>query len=97
MGLFFRSWAWPLSSQLSGNSLNGPFLFQHDCTPVHKAKSIKTWMSEFGVEELDLCAQSPDLNPIEHLWDELEQRLRTRPSCPTSVSDLTNAFWENDQ
>ncbi|KAK3573525.1 hypothetical protein QTP86_026051 [Hemibagrus guttatus] len=30
----------------------GPFLFQHDCTPVHKARSIKTWMSEFGVEEL---------------------------------------------
>jgi len=36
---------------------DGPFLFQHDCAPVHKAKSIKTWMSQFGVEELDL----PDL------------------------------------
>ena len=30
-------------------------------------------MNQFGVEE-------PDLNPIEHLWDELEQRLRARPS-----------------
>ncbi|KAK3522388.1 hypothetical protein QTP86_008912 [Hemibagrus guttatus] len=47
---------------------------------AHKARSIKTWMSEFGVEELDWPAQSPDLNPIEHLWDELEQRLRARPS-----------------
>jgi len=42
---------------------------------VHKARSIKTWMSEFGVEELDWPAQTPDLNPIEHLWDELEWRL----------------------
>ncbi|KAK3535289.1 hypothetical protein QTP70_007432 [Hemibagrus guttatus] len=71
-----------------------PFLFQHDCTPVTKARSIKTWMSEFGVEELDWPAQSPDLNPIEHLWDELEWRLRARPSRPTSVPDLTNVLLE---
>ena len=51
-------------------------------------------MSEFGVEELDWPAQSPDLNPIEHLWDELERRLRARPSRLTSVSDLTNALLE---
>ncbi|KAI4888053.1 hypothetical protein NFI96_003400 [Prochilodus magdalenae] len=47
-------------------------------------------MSESGVEELDWPAQSPDLNPVEHLWDGLERRLRARPSRPTSVSDLTN-------
>ncbi|KAL0187606.1 hypothetical protein M9458_014705, partial [Cirrhinus mrigala] len=31
----------------------GPFIFQHDCAPVHKARSIKTWMTESGVDELD--------------------------------------------
>ncbi|KAI4901192.1 hypothetical protein NFI96_032155, partial [Prochilodus magdalenae] len=41
---------------------DGPFLFQHDRTPVHRASSIKTWMSESGVEELDWPAQSPDLS-----------------------------------
>jgi hypothetical protein len=44
------------------------------------------------VEELDRLAQSPDLNPIKHLWDELECRLRARPNCPTSVPNLTNAL-----
>ena len=34
------------------------------------------------------------LNQIEHLWDELEQRLRARPSRPTSVPDLTNVLLE---
>ena len=32
---------------------DGPFLFQHDCAPVHKAKSIKTWRRDFGVDELE--------------------------------------------
>ena len=66
---------------------------------MHKARSIQKWFVEIGVEELDWPAQSPDLNPIEHLWDELERRLRARPNRPTSVPDLTNALvaeWKQD-
>ncbi len=66
----------------------GSFLFQH--APV----SIKIWLGEFGVEELELPAQSPDLNPTKHLWDKLldKQSLRARISRPTSIPDLTNAL-----
>ena len=51
------------------------------------------------MEELDWPAQNPDLKPIEHLWDELEHRLRARPNHPTSVTNLTNvlvAEWKQD-
>ena len=51
-------------------------------------------MREFDVDELDWPAQNPDLNPIEHLWDELEWRLMARPSHPISVCDLTNVPLE---
>ena len=64
----------------------GPFLFQHDNAPVHKAKSIQKWFVEIGVEELDWPAQSPDLNSIE-----LECQLRARPNRQTSVPDHTTA------
>jgi hypothetical protein len=61
----------------------GPFLFQQG-----KTRFIQKWFVEIGVEELDW----PDLNPIEHLWDEFERRLEARPNHPTSVPDLTNAL-----
>ena len=70
--------------------VEGPLLFQHDNAPVHKARSVQKWLVEISGEELDWPAQSVDLNPIKHLWDELE--LRARPSPPTSVPDLTNAL-----
>jgi len=82
-----------LCFQLCGNSLGkGPFLFQHDNAPMHKVRSIQRWFVVIGVEELDWPGQSTVLNPIEHLWDELERRLRARPNRPTSVPDLTNAL-----
>ena len=42
----------------------GPFLFQHDNTPLHKARFIQKGFVEIGVEELDWTAESPELNPI---------------------------------
>jgi hypothetical protein len=64
----------------------------YDNAPVHKALSKQKWFVEIGVEELDWPAQSPDLNPVKHLWDELVHRLRARLNRPTSVPDLTNAL-----
>jgi hypothetical protein len=58
----------------------GPFLFLHDNAPVHKVRSIQKGFVEISVEELDWPAPSPELNPIECLWDELEHRLPAKPN-----------------
>jgi hypothetical protein len=69
-------------------------LYQHDSAPCHKTRSVREWFVGNKVPEIDCPAQSPDLNPIEHLWDELERRLRSRPQHPTSLTALATALQE---
>ena len=97
MRLFFRRWAWPLSSCERNSEC---FSIPRDVGQFHAPNFVGTvwgWplpVPEFDVGESDWAAQSTDLNPAEHFWDELEQRLRARPSRPTSVCDLTNGLLE---
>lgn len=78
----------------SAEKLNLPrsFTFQHDNDPKHSARIVKTWLASNIAHVLPHPPQSPDLNPIEHLWEELDRRIRTRTI--SSKADLKAALIE---
>ena len=39
-------------------------------------------------------SMSPDLSPIEHVWDEMDRRLKQRPNQPVTLQGLVEALQE---
>lgn len=67
--------------------------FQQDNAPCHTSRFTSNYFLRNRIRVLDWPPQSPDMNPIEHLWDELERRIMKKPKA-TSLDDLYTKLAE---
>jgi len=76
------------------------FLLMHDNARHHKARfvSLSDFLNVVGIRTMAWPACSPDINPIEHVWDKLGRRLRSiTPAVqnPVPAAAALVEIWDN--
>ncbi|GFW77965.1 transposable element Tc1 transposase [Trichonephila clavipes] len=70
------------------------FLFMDDNAPCHHTVAAEQLLESEDIERMDWPARSPDLNPIEHVWDFLGKRLAARTLPPVTIRELRLALQD---
>lgn len=69
-------------------------MFQQDNARPHVARICTQFLEAENVPVLAWPAYSPDMSPIEHVWDVLDRRIRQRVPVPTNIQQLRTAIEE---
>ena len=64
----------------------------HDNARPHTARSTVRVLVQGPVRVIGWPAWSPDMNPIEHMWDVLERRIRAHQPRPHNLLELRQAL-----
>nr|KAF6310699.1 hypothetical protein mMyoMyo1_008757 [Myotis myotis] len=76
--------------------LNGDGFFQQENAPCHGACIVQEWFQEHEGDFtlLRWPPESPDLNPVEHLWDEIKRAIRQLVPQPSNLTELDSAIHQ---
>ena len=114
-GLYFLPENKTMNSEHYIECLNGHLLrmfeihqsefFLQDGAPCHTSKLTKKWLADNDIPLMDWPGNSPDLNPIENLWNVMKNKVAKKdtssiPKLKTAIldvwtQDFTTSYLEN--
>ncbi|GFU26850.1 transposable element Tcb2 transposase [Trichonephila clavipes] len=68
-------------------------LMEDDCRP-QRANLVEDFLFEEGIVRMEWPTCSPDMNPIEHVWDALGRRVAGHQTPPQTLQELERALLE---
>ncbi|GFV54905.1 transposable element Tcb2 transposase [Trichonephila clavipes] len=73
----------------------GPdFIFMNDNAPCHQEVLMDDLLETEDIQRMSWPANSPDLNPNEHVWDILGRQIAAFSHPPNSIKELKRALQE---
>ncbi|GFV50850.1 transposable element Tcb1 transposase [Trichonephila clavipes] len=75
-------------------AMGAEFLFMEDTARPHRANIVDECLQSEAITRMNWPAYSPDLNPIEHVWDMLDRRIAARQPPPICLPELRRALLD---
>ncbi|GFU88757.1 transposable element Tcb2 transposase [Trichonephila clavipes] len=75
-------------------AIGDDFILMDDYCRPHRANLVEDFFFEEGIVRMEWPTCSPDMNPIEYVWDSLGRRVAGRQPPPQTLQELERALLE---
>ncbi|KFM76884.1 Transposable element Tcb1 transposase, partial [Stegodyphus mimosarum] len=86
-------------ARLFRGAMGAQFVFMDDKARPHRANIVRECLQSEDITRMDWLAFSPDLTPVERVWDMLGRRVAARQPPPTCLPEFLSALlfeWRNN-